>query len=99
MVAATQQRPSVLRSVIAGLAGAVVGLIITLIGFMVADPILFDPDLQSAKLIAVWDETEPLPPTSGEAATGIILLLIGIGRAFIYRWLAPAWPTWPGALR
>lgn len=99
MVAATQQRPSVLLTVIAGLAGAVVGLITTFIGFMVADPILFDPDLQSAKLIAVWDEIEPLPPACGEAATGIILLLIGIGRAFIYRWLAPAWPTWPGGLR
>ncbi len=36
MVAATQQRPSVLRTVIAGLAGAVVGLIITFIGSMVA---------------------------------------------------------------
>ncbi len=91
MVAATQQRPSVLRTVIAGVVGAVGGLIITFIGFMVADPILFDPDLQSPKLIAVWDETEPLPPAYGEAATGIILLLIGIGRAFICRWLAPAW--------
>ena len=66
---------------------------------IVADPILFDPDLQSAKLIAVWDEIEPLPPAYREAATAIILLLIGIGRAFIYSWLAPAWPNWPGALR
>ncbi len=59
MVAATQQRPSVLRTFIAGLAGAVVGLIITFIGFMVADPILFDPDLQGAKLIAEFVAAQP----------------------------------------
>ena len=87
------QRPGVLRTVIAGVVGIVGFLIVNFLGFEVASPILFDPDLQSAKLIAVWDEIEPLPPAYGEAVTGSILILIVIGRAFVYRWLAPAWPT------
>lgn len=86
-------RPSVLRTVVAGVVGAVVFLIVNALGFSVAGDILFDPDLQSAKLIAVWDEIEPLPPAHGEAVTGVILILMVIGRAFVYRWLAPAWPT------
>ena len=87
------QRPGVLRTVVAGVVGTVVLLIVNLVGFELAGDILFDPDLQSAKLIAVWEEIEPLPPAHGEALTGVILILIGIGRAFVYRWLAPAWPT------
>ena len=82
-----------LKTVIAGVVGVVAFLIVNFLGFSVAGPILFDPDLQSAKLIAVWDEIEPLPPAHGEAATLSILILIAVGRAFVYRWLAPAWPT------
>ena len=87
------QRPGVLRTVVAGVVGIVGFLIVNLLGFELAGDILFDPDLQSAKLIAVWEEIEPLPPAHGEAVTGVILILIGIGRAFVYRWLAPGWPA------
>jgi len=88
-----QQQPTVLRTVIAGIIGLFGSLIVNMIGFRVADPILFDPNLQSPKLIAVWDEIEPLPPAHGLMATLSILILIGIGHAFIYRWLAAAWPA------
>jgi hypothetical protein len=87
------QGPTVLRTVIAGIIGLFVFLIVNRIGFGVADPILFDPNLQSPKLISVWNEVEPLPPAHGLVATLLIFVLIGIGRAFIYRWLAPSWPT------
>lgn len=86
-------QPTVLRTVIAGIIGLFGFLIVIRIGFRVADPILFNPNVQSPKLIAVWNEIEPLPPAHGLIATLSILLLIGIGRAFIYRWLAPSWPT------
>ena len=87
------QQPTVLRTVIAGLMGLFGFLIVNTIGFRVADPILFDPNLQSSKLTAVWNEVEPLPPAHGLVATLSILVLIGIGRAFMYRWLAPSWPS------
>jgi len=87
------QQPTVLRTVIAGIIGLFGFLIVNRIGFRVVDPILFDPNLQSPKLIAVWNEVEPLPPAHGLVATLSILVLIGIGRAFIYRWLAPFWPS------
>lgn len=95
------QQPNVLRTVAAGAAGLVVFIIVNAVGFSLADAILFDPKIQSAKLIAVWDEIEPLPPAHGEVATLSILIFIYIGRAFVYRWLAVGWPPGvvPRALR
>jgi len=86
------QQPTVLRTVIAGIIGLFCFLIVNRVGFRVADSILFDPKLQSPKLIAVWNEIEPLPPAHGLVVTLSILVLIGIGRAFVYRWLSPSWP-------
>lgn len=86
------QQPTVLRTVIAGIIGLFGFLIVNMIGFRVTYPILFDPNVQSPKLIAVWNEIEPLPPAHGLVATLSILVLIGIVRAFVYRWLAPSWP-------
>jgi hypothetical protein len=87
------QRHDIRRTVLAGLGGAVVFVILQYTLFGLAGPILDDPNLQSAKLTAVWNEIEPLPPAYGYAATVAGLALIGIGRAFVYRWLAPAWPN------
>jgi hypothetical protein len=87
------QQLTVLRTVIAGIIGLFGFLIVNMIGFRVADPILFDPNVQSPKLMAVWNKIEPLPPAHGLIATLSILVLIGIGRAFVYRWLAPSWPS------
>jgi len=87
------QQPTMLRTIIAGIIGLFGFLVVNMIGFRVADPILFNPNLQSPKLIAVWNKIKPLPPAHGLVATLSILVLIGIGRAFIYRWLAPSWPT------
>jgi len=55
--------------------------------------ILLDPSIQSRKLIAVWTQIEPIPLVVSRPAPIVIgLMVFGIGHAFIYRWLAPAWP-------
>lgn len=53
--------------------------------------ILLNPSFQSAKLIAVWTQIEPLPLVVNSPAPIIMgLILFGIGHAFIYKWLAPS---------
>ena len=64
--------------------------------------VLLDPSLQSRKLIAVWTQLEPLPLVVSRPAPIIAgLMLFGIIHAFLYRWLASAWPPGltPRALR
>jgi len=54
---------------------------------------LLDPSIQNPKLIAVWTQIEPIPLIVSNPTPIIIgLILFGIGHAFIYQWLAPAWP-------
>jgi hypothetical protein len=63
---------------------------------------LLDPSLQSPKLIAVWTELEPIPLAVSRPAPVVAgLILFGIGHAFLYRWLSPAWPPgiWARAWR
>jgi hypothetical protein len=56
--------------------------------------ILLDPTIQSPKLIAVWTQIQPLPLViAGPAPIIIGLILFGVGHAFVYQWLAPAWPS------
>jgi len=87
------------RSVLAGLAGGlalnlVMLLTFRLIGFgWKGDGFLTDPSIQSAKLIAVWTRIEPLPLVVADPPPIVLgLLLFGVLHAFIYRWMAPAWP-------
>lgn len=55
--------------------------------------ILLNPAIQSPKLIAVWTTLRPLPRVVTHPFwMGIGVFLMAIGHAFIYRWLAPAWP-------
>lgn len=81
------------RTAAAGTAGGAVFFTISALLFTIAHPLLFDPDLQSAKLIAVWEDIEPLPlSATAPLMMALIFILVAIGRAFIYRWLANAWP-------
>jgi len=98
----------ILRTVLAGLAGGLalnLAMILTflLLGFgMNKDGILLDPSLQSAKVISVWTVLEPIPLVVASPAPIVIgLILLGIGHALIYGWLAPNWPKGiiPRALR
>jgi hypothetical protein len=87
------------RTILAGLAGGVALNLAMLLTFRLfglgwdGGGILLDPAIQSPKVIAVWTQIEPIPlvvSTPVLIATGLVLF--GILHAFVYRWLAPAWP-------
>jgi hypothetical protein len=92
--------PSVLRTIVAGLAGGLAFVLGTSLTFALlggsrrgqTGP-LFDPATQSPKVIAVWKEIEPLPRV---IESPLIILggfvLFAIAFAFVYRSVAPAWP-------
>jgi hypothetical protein len=65
------------------------------IGFGVrGDGILLNPDHQSAKLIAVWTQLEPLPLVVSKPGVIIAgLFVFAFAQAVIYRLLAAAWPA------
>ena len=91
--------PSITRTMLAGLAGGgafnlLMLLTFRLIGFgwTGEGPLVTSP-LQSAKLVAVWTKLEPLPLVVANPPPIIAgLLLFGVGQAFAYRSVAPAWP-------
>ncbi len=91
---------SISRTLLAGLAGGLAlnaGMLLTfrLIGFgWKGGGILLNPAVQSPKLIAVWTRIEPIPLVVSRPVPIVIgLMLFGIGHAFMYRWVAPAWPA------
>jgi hypothetical protein len=98
-------KASVIRAILAGLAG---GLALALTNFLTfgllggsrrgQTGLLFDPATQSHKVIAVYKEIEPLP----YIITRPYLILGGfvvfaIGHALLYRSVAAAWPARYGA--
>ncbi len=94
------ERPGLRRTVAAGVAGGIafaagtIGTFVLLGSGLDHRGLLFDPQLQSAKLIAVWTEMRPLPlfVTAPHLILGAYLLL-GVGHALLYRSVAPAWPA------
>ena len=93
-------KPAISQSLIAGIAGGVGFGLTTFLTFVLvgsgldhrSGP-LFDPSLQSAKVIAVWTEMEPLPLFV--TAPHLMLLgyvIFGVGHALLYRSVASAWP-------
>ncbi|MFG1943976.1 hypothetical protein [Nonomuraea sp. NPDC048826] len=92
---------SIWRTLTAGLAGGVAFVLGTFVTFRTlggsrqgAEGLLFDPDTQHPKVIAVWKEMEPLPRILDNPSLILAgLLLFGIGYAFLYRSVAPAWPA------
>ena len=97
-----------LRTLIAGLAGGLAFNLAMLFTFRAigfgwdGQGILITAAMQSPKLIAVWTSLEPLPMIVSNPLPIISgLVLFGVGHAFVYRWLSPAWPAGitPRALR
>ncbi len=89
-----------LKTVVAGLAGGMTMNIVMLLTFRLlgfgwnGGGILLSSPIQSPKLIAVWTQLEPLPLVVANPAPIIIgMVLFGIGHAFIYRSVSPAWPV------
>lgn len=93
-------RPSISRTVLAGLAGGATFCVVTFVTFVLigsgldqSSGPLFDPAVQSAKLIAVWTQLEPLPLFVTQPHVMLLgYVLFGIGHAVLFRSVAPAWP-------
>jgi hypothetical protein len=97
-----------LKTVLAGIAGGMTFNLAMLFTFRAigfgwdGQGFLITSSIQSQKLIAVWTSLEPLPMIVSNPAPIIGgIVLFGIGHAFVYRWLATAWPAGivPRALR
>jgi hypothetical protein len=95
---AKPDKGSVVRTLLAGLAGGlalnfVMLLTFRLIGFgWDGDGFLLNPAIQSGKVIAVWTELEPLPlVVVNPVPIAVGLVVFGVLHAFIYRSIAPAW--------
>ncbi|WP_446214829.1 hypothetical protein [Micromonospora sp. IBHARD004] len=92
---------SIWRTLAAGLAGGIAFVLGTFVTFRLlggsrlgAEGLLFDPDTQHPKVITVWKELEPLPRILENPLTILGgMLAFGIGYAFVYRSIAPAWTT------
>lgn len=93
-------KPTISRSLLAGATGGVSFGVATFMLFVLigsgldhqSGP-LFDPSLQSSKVIAIWTQIEPLPLF----VTSPLLMLLGyvafgILHAVVYRSVASAWP-------
>jgi hypothetical protein len=99
---ATERVPATLVRTVT--AGALAGVVFNAVGFVTfvllgsgldnrSGP-LFDPDLQSDKMIAVWTSIEPLPLFKTQPGTIFALyVLFGIGYAVLYRSVGWAWPS------
>lgn len=88
------------KTLLAGLAGGLAMNLAMLLTFRFmgfgrnGDGILLDPAIQSKKLIDVWIRMEPIPLVVSSPAPIIMgLIIFAVGHAFIYRWLAPSWPS------
>jgi hypothetical protein len=94
-------RPTIWRTFVAGIAGGAAFILGTFITFAQLggsrrgeEGLLFDPDTQSHKVIAVWKEIEPLPRVLETPALILAgMIAFGIGYAFVYRAVASAWPA------
>jgi hypothetical protein len=94
-------KPSMWRTLVAGLAGGVAFALGTFVTFAQLagsrrgeQGLLFDPDTQSAKVIAVWKQIEPLPRVIQTPAVILVgMVCFGIAYALVYRSVAPAWPA------
>ena len=88
------------KTILAGFAGGIATNVAMLLTFRAigfgwnGTGILLTSPLQSKKLVAVWTQIEPLPLVVANPPPIIGgLIVFGIGNAFIYRWLAAAWPA------
>jgi hypothetical protein len=80
-----------------GISGAIAFVIANIVSnllfFQIGKPILFNPDLQSEKLIAVLFEMEPLPLMfTNKSLYMAITALIGIVHGLVFTYIEPSLP-------
>lgn len=98
---ATDRPPTLRRTILAGVAGGLAFVAGTFVTFALFGGsregdtgLLFDPDTQHEKVIAVWKEIEPLPRIIDEPATVLTgMVVFGVAYALLYRWVSAAWPS------
>lgn len=76
------------RAIAAGIAGAVVSLIVIGVLYRVSAPFLFDPALQSKKVLDVYSTIRPLPLQSTNIAVFALgWVIVGSVRGIVFAWL------------
>ncbi|ASC72008.1 hypothetical protein XM38_029620 [Halomicronema hongdechloris C2206] len=82
------------RGGIAGaIAFAIANVVSNLLFFQIGKPILFDPDIQSEKFIAVLFELEPLPLMFTNSPLYMaIVTVIGIVHGLVFTYIEPSFP-------
>ena len=74
-------------ALLAGVAGAVTSLILTGILYTAGSPLLFNPQLQSKKVLDVYNSIQPLPLlTTNPAALAAGWVLLSMVRTVIFAW-------------
>ncbi|MFI5956169.1 hypothetical protein [Cryptosporangium sp. NPDC051539] len=97
---ATSGTPTLARTLAAGCAGGLAFVLATFLTFGLLggsrrghQGLLFDPDTQSPKVIAVWKALDPLPRIIETPVLVLAgLIVFGVCYALLYRSVAPAWP-------
>lgn len=86
-----------LRAAVGGAAGAVAAFALAfLLFFRLAGPLLFDPVLQSPKLLAVWQELEPLPLVLADPGLFTVgVALLGAVHGLVFRGIVRGLPADP----
>jgi hypothetical protein len=99
----TTKPPTLLRAIIAGLAGGLVWISTMILFFGPAQAILANPEYQSQKFLSVMGQLDPLPYTTG--AWWILplgLLTIGVLYGIVYHFIRKAFlgkPWWKKGLQ
>jgi hypothetical protein len=93
--AKAEVKPSLSRTLGAGIAGGTVFIFVSFLTFvLLGSGWLNDPSVQSAKLLAVMNDLEPLP--LWQTAPHVIFIgyiVFNVGYAFLFRSVANAWPA------
>lgn len=75
-------------AIVAGLAGALVSAILVGILYTAGSPILFNSQLQGAKVLAVYNTIQPLPLlTTNMPAFLVGYVVVSMVRTFVFAWL------------
>ena len=87
-----------IRAIIGGVAGILAGAAAAFpLLFVVGSSTVFNDELQSQKLLAVWNDLEPLPlVVSAPQAFVVVLILIGVAHGVVFALVAGGLP--PGRL-